>query len=355
MIQELKIAFSRSHGRTKAFFGAIVAVALVALGFGIFAVAAPRGYWGDARRRGNYCEEPQYEAALRTSMNSWSNLSYVAAGGWCLGKSLQIIPSEQGFRRHVLLLLVGVTFVAVGVGSFLFHASLTRIHQQLDVAAMYWSMNACLAVTLYRWFCRFAPGDAVRSQCSLYALLFTLILVLAGDVYMYIYKWQLSASRVFTSQLVVVIASEFLLTFSFYCSNRSEFCRGLRLGITALICGIVGFIFREAGVWHRKRGITNSFCNPVGFFQPHALWHLLGGIALLLLGEMQLGVPFLGRSQAYSEDAARKESEPTSAADKALTHSTAESALGQFHHASDPKGLDDRAELVGYSLGRMPL
>merc|ERR1712012_447560 len=101
----------------------------------------------------------------------------------------------------------GLSNIALGFGSFMFHAAMTRLWQQIDVGAMYWMMNAALAATLWRWlgYC------TQRVPQATFVLSMIVLAVLIADVVMMVLKWKLSAGVVFTSQLCVVIGSEVCL------------------------------------------------------------------------------------------------------------------------------------------------
>ena len=62
-------------------------------------------------------------------------------------------PVEGGYliKTPAMSILFGATCCYLGFGSGLFHASLTRWGQQLDVAAMYSPLVVFIAINLGRW------------------------------------------------------------------------------------------------------------------------------------------------------------------------------------------------------------
>jgi len=90
-----------------------------------------------------YTEAVHLEEVVRTHANTWSNLAYVWVGlyGLAIGCHDLRHASAPGsgylVRTPALSLLFGLACCFLGFGSGLFHASLTRLGQQLDVAAMY--------------------------------------------------------------------------------------------------------------------------------------------------------------------------------------------------------------------------
>merc|ERR1712216_38392 len=95
---------------------------------------------------------------------------------------------------------------------------------------------------------------------------------------------------IFSTQLGLVIFSEMCLTCTF---PKAMICSRVCVGILAFSSGIVGLLFRSLGVAsaQTKHRVDSDFCDPWSSFQPHALWHVLTGLALLGLNEVQLG-PF---------------------------------------------------------------
>ncbi|HPA41871.1 MAG TPA: hypothetical protein PKV69_07650, partial [Candidatus Hydrogenedentes bacterium] len=94
-------------------------------------------------RKQAYGERLYMESVYRTRANTWSNLAYVLVGLYAVVLGVNDLRRKDGAgeghlrRRPALGILYGVACCYLGVGSGLFHASLTHWGQQLDVAAMY--------------------------------------------------------------------------------------------------------------------------------------------------------------------------------------------------------------------------
>lgn len=85
---------------------------------------------GEAVQRGSTPPQHLPEALrrlVREPQNTWSNLAFV------LGGAALVVTARLRMARGV-----GVSLVAVGIGSFLYHASASRTLRHLDVGAMYW-------------------------------------------------------------------------------------------------------------------------------------------------------------------------------------------------------------------------
>lgn len=76
----------------------------------------------------HFCEE-ELCAWIEQPANTWSNLAYVLVG------VLLVVLALRARRKS--LALIGAIEITVGVGSFLFHASSTRLFEVVDVGAMY--------------------------------------------------------------------------------------------------------------------------------------------------------------------------------------------------------------------------
>jgi hypothetical protein len=105
-----------------------------------------------------YCEQQNMNAVLRTQANTWSNLSYWFVGSGFIGTALSdSLAAGCPFTHAVhpptppmLSLLFGACCCFLGLGSFVFHASLTLTGHQLDVGGMFAVTNALLATAAFR-------------------------------------------------------------------------------------------------------------------------------------------------------------------------------------------------------------
>src|SRR5688500_9400020 len=100
----------------------------------------PRPYQGEAA---DVTKSGHTAAALgrliREPQNTWSNLAFVVGGALLLGTA-----------RCRVARLLGIPLIAVGIGSFLYHASASARLRELDVGAMNWlfAMAIVLCVSI---------------------------------------------------------------------------------------------------------------------------------------------------------------------------------------------------------------
>ena len=226
--------------------------------------AKEQNVWGgwsesDELRRPAYRERIYEREVFRTRANTWSNLAYIVVGlyGIALGCRDLRQPKRDTFlvRTPALSVAFGAACCCLGIGSGLFHASLTRFGQQLDVAAMYPPLMVIIAVGIGRWF------PARRT----WPLLLVLVAVASG--LLFYYKWAMSSRIVLNS----LVGSVTILTLvARVCSSRKLDGRWLLASVVALI----------AAVFCRQLDIAARFSGPDAWAQGHALWHALTALSL---------------------------------------------------------------------------
>ncbi len=92
--------------------------------------------------------------------NTWSNLAYVLVGLWLVRLALR--------EGHRPLAAIGAIEVVIGIGSFFFHMSSTRVGEAVDVGAMYLLSGYALVINLQRTLSRVGRPLAPRVAVALY-------------------------------------------------------------------------------------------------------------------------------------------------------------------------------------------
>lgn len=216
--------------------------------------------------RSEYAERIVVASVFRTRANTWSNLAYVLAGFYALAfaySDSRRTPPGAGYlvRTPAFSALFGIACVYLGIGSGLFHASLTRWGQQLDVASMYPPMVVLIAVGLGR----FCPR---LGSVPTWPLLTVVTVALA--VIFYVYKWQMKSSVVLP--LLIAILGIFplldLLVIRRWRVNRLYYPAGMAAIVAAVVC--------------RQMDVAHRFSGPDDWWQGHAFWHILAALALWL-------------------------------------------------------------------------
>ena len=221
-------------------------------------------------RRPVYTERVQLKAVIRTRANTWSNLAYVLVGFYALGLGWHDLrtmhPAHAGYlvRTPALSCLFGFACGYLGFGSGLFHASLTRLGQQLDVAAMYSPLVVFVVINLGRWMPKLIMGKK-GPKIPTWPLLTGLALV--GCWLLYRYKWSMRSS--------VVLPALILLVFAFAILDRLQHRSRLTLG---WVLGSAVALAVARKCW--LMDAAGKFSGPDSWLQGHALWHLLTALSL---------------------------------------------------------------------------
>ncbi len=248
------------------------------------AAAEGTGPWegwdeGRALRRPGYAERVWPDRPIRTRANTFSNLAYVTVGLYACGLALadrrrarlagpDAPPVNIVVATPALSVLFGLSCLWLGFSSGLFHASLTRAGQRLDVAAMYPPLLSLLAIAAAR---ALPPriGRCFGAGLPTWGVLAAVIVV--AEIALWRWKWSMSATTVL-STLIAAMAG---VTVAEHLRWPGRF-RSAWLGWGACLLA--------AGIACRQSDVAGSFpVGPESWLQGHALWHLLTAAALATL------------------------------------------------------------------------
>ena len=202
-----------------------------------------------------FCELPRTAALVVQPANSWSSYGFVFIG------FLMIV--QAGARGWVSALdpaaarTLGATAIVVGLGSALFHATLTLWGQFFDVVGMYLIGSFFLVHALQRWR-RLPERGAIILYFALCGALIALLIVVPE-----VRRW------LFAVLLIGAIAVE--AVFARPLRKHARF--GLYLG--GILATAIAF-----AIWILDQ--TGAVCAPRSALQGHAVWHLLGALSLWL-------------------------------------------------------------------------
>jgi hypothetical protein len=196
-----------------------------------------------------WCEE-RLCAWVNEPANAWSNLAFVAV-------ALVIAGSARGLRSSLLRRFAPAT-AAVGVCSFVFHASNTYLTQVLDFFGMYLFCGLLIGVNAARlgWLAPRSRAVAVVGG----ALALTAVTAV-------IVRFEAPIQVIVLGLVVAIVVGEAL------CQWRRPgrlrvFYVALGLLAAALTCSILD--------------ATRRWCDPADhLWQGHALWHVFSALSLL--------------------------------------------------------------------------
>lgn len=187
------------------------------------------------------CGPPATRPAVQQPLDAWSNAAFVLVG----------LLALRARPRGLALLFAG-SALGLGIGSFWFHASLTREAQWLDMAGTYAAVVAVGAFGLARLGVVGTAG--------------ALGLALALDAALAAFKWQLDA-RVVLPLLVAAAAAPIALA--------------VRAGRGSGRAALVPLGLLAAALLLREWDVRRVLCWPESaLFQGHAAWHVLCAAAL---------------------------------------------------------------------------
>jgi hypothetical protein len=202
-----------------------------------------------------FCEARECAWVVEPS-NAWSNLAYVLCGLVILGGLA---------RRSAPLRLIGVAAIAIGLGSFAFHGTGTRVGELIDVSAMY--LLSCLALVF-----------AARRLWSLSGgALLLLYLVLVGSSVLVMIVSGSNGIFMFAGQITVAVLTELYL----YMKRPRWASYGAQQAMIASFT--LAFAIWNADKW-------DLLCRPDNhFITGHAVWHVLTAVAIYAFARQQAG------------------------------------------------------------------
>lgn len=242
----------------------LVATLLTALVFGAYKDTDLWGGFVPARafKSPGASERIFADSIFRTRANTWSNLAYAYVGLFALAGS--VYDWRRRARGNYLLetpgagAFFGLSCVYLGIGSGIFHASLTHWGQQLDVASMYSTLVALIAINLGRHW-RTLGGWPLWPVWT--------ALAIAVDVYLYIYKWSMSSGKVLPGLILTV-----LLFGVWDCLARR-----MQVPVRWLLGG---FFTLLAAVASRGLDLIPPLSSPEIWLKGHAIWHCFTAASL---------------------------------------------------------------------------
>jgi hypothetical protein len=207
-----------------------------------------------------FCEGIR-DSLVRQPVNTISGLLFLPVGILIL-LSARTGPGAGGENllrtRRVYSLLFGGATILVGLGTALYHASLTFVGQTVDVLGMYLLVTYLLVYNLSRLSPlpqRVVLGVYVLGNAALLGFLITVPEL---------------RRHAFAALVVAVLVSELVIRRSRRVRMRTRYLLG---AVLVLAAGFLVWVIDLAGV----------ACDPDGWIQGHAVWHLAGAGATWLV------------------------------------------------------------------------
>jgi len=200
-----------------------------------------------------FCEMPRDGGLILQPANSWSSFGYAFVGFLMI---LLARGKDWGSAFPPLAAsTLGIAAIIVGIGSVLLHATLTLWGQFFDVLGMYLVSGFFLVSAVVKWLR--IPDRRASAYYAILCVVLVTILYMMPEVRRWLFG-------------VVLLAAIIL---------ELAFARPLRLQVRAgyYIAGLVanGIAFV---IWNLDQ--NGQICAPESLLQGHAIWHLLGALAL---------------------------------------------------------------------------
>lgn len=204
-------------------------------------------------------------AWITTPANTWSNLAYLAVA----------VPMRRAAGNRPLLRPFAPAAVAVGISSFVYHASYTYFFQFFDFVGMF--LFAGLPVTLNAvrlgWI-----GERTRP------LAYAALVVACSALVPVLFGTRFPIQGLVAILIVVTIGQELTL----WLARRTPEARGwwlLSVGVLAVAATCSAL------------DLSRVWCDPENhWLQGHAVWHVLSAVTLLLLFRFYAAVPAARRA-----------------------------------------------------------
>jgi hypothetical protein len=204
-----------------------------------------------------FCEAVRAEG-LAQPVNTLTSLAYVLLGVWALAGGVR--GSDLDRPTTLLMRGVGVALVLLGLGSALYHGTLTFAGQVLDVQGMYVLGTLLVTGALVR-------RGSLPPRAALWVLLVATGVLLVTQV-----AWPDSRRLLFGLVLVPGIVLEALPSTTGRAWPASA-STPFRVGLGLLAAAYLLWVLDATGV----------LCDPTSPWQGHGAWHVLTAAAAVLV------------------------------------------------------------------------
>lgn len=218
----------------------------------------------------NFCEMNRFDQLIVQPSNTWSNLGFIIIGLIFIGIAKNDHKYEQRKEVNNLLarfpgftFLIGFSTLYMGIGSFMYHATLTFFFQKMDQTGMYFLLIAFIAYMLFKIFpvIRWKGKEYVSNRMFIAA-------AFVVQLFFFLFLWKLPINLLFPSLTII-----FILANIYMVTKMQNFISNMKLILAAAATFLIA-----ASVWILD--ITDKLCSPASVFQGHSLWHLLTALSV---------------------------------------------------------------------------
>ncbi|KAJ2485864.1 hypothetical protein IWW37_005811 [Coemansia sp. RSA 2050] len=229
------------------------------------------GFWGDVTSSMDWCEENyEWSPFIAEFFNSWSSLAMILLGEACA----RMNPTNN--RAFTLL---GRSITVVGIGSYLFHATLRYSMQMLDELPMLWAVSIACYISITTQY--LVNKRAVKWGLSLWTLMVSLF----------------TAGFSGKTQFVLFQASFNILTYvmAFLCWRGKRDLENAQMRhVAKLFSSGIKWYLMAAIVWLTDTNLCTYINGQDKSILPfnlqlHAWWHVMASLGLVYLVVLMMG------------------------------------------------------------------
>jgi len=236
--------------------------------------------WGNMEYATNnafeFCESNRLCEAIVQPANTWSNLGFLMVGLLCLFigiNDLKVrspeIPNLM-VRYPIFSIILGLSCIYLFIGSFLYHASLAKVFQKLDITGMYAVTLSFMGYTVFRLY----PTRYIKRKAkyqSSHLIIATMAILL--NIVFFAGLWKVNVNILFPIFISVVIATNIIYNRLNKAHYQILYKRIFQLSILVAVVSFTSWFLDRQDIW----------CAPESFFQGHAVWHILCATSIFLL------------------------------------------------------------------------
>ncbi|KAJ1719499.1 hypothetical protein LPJ53_005748 [Coemansia erecta] len=232
------------------------------------------GYWGDVTSSVDWCEKNyEWTPYIAEFFNSWSSLAMVILGEACARMN------PTGLRAYTLL---GRSITVVGVGSWLFHATLKYTMQMTDELPMLWALSIFCYIAVTSRYAHVVDRRKVAWALSLWTLMVTLLTAtFSGKVQFFLF--QTSFNGLSLGMAFLCWRAKRDLEDAAMRHVACLFGRGFKLYLLAALVWLV-----DTNLCPYVNGDAGTSVLPFNV-QLHAWWHVLASLGLVYLVVLMMG------------------------------------------------------------------
>lgn len=251
---------------------AIIFIGIWAVLAVVFGLVLERGVWAnyESYHCAEYCERSnqcEHEIADRPPVqqpaNTWTNLFFLLAA---------LLLLTRRFDMGTLTFALSSTYLCLG--SFLFHASITRFWQVADVAGIYSVLFTLVAHGIHRlsgW-----PWKWLSIPVVVLSIIFTIFKRDMDSVGLNATVWL----TVFIIILLVLITIHGVYTIIKI--HKADSQRVRKIAIVVVMAILPALLF-ALGFMFRELDVNRTWCNPNSSIQGHGLWHFFAAAAMYFI------------------------------------------------------------------------